>query len=578
MNRFGTRGYACYGFIFLGFLVIACKLFEIQILRHTELSSLAIVRRTRKVRIPARRGEILSRHNRPVAVTVRAKLLFVDPRIMDVKKKVWIARRLAEAFALPYPKVNEKVFSNTRYEVIGRDVSEEQIEQLSDVLRERGVGLQNYLKRGYPFGKAGAHIIGFCSRDMRGLAGIELYYDRTLSGTDGVELIEVDSRGRGFVKVKDFLRRPKDGENVVLTLDMYVQGVVERALDGVMEKWNPVSAVAVVMNPNTGEVLAMGCRPTFTPDLIHKLSPEEVREVERNRAVVDLFEPGSTMKPFVLYKALEVGMVTLEQKIYCENGLYVIGPRRLRDHRPFGWLEARDVVVQSSNCGIAKIAVMLGARGLREIVCRTGLNSRSGIDFPGEQSGFVYPLDKWTIYSVTSVPIGQEVLVTPISLLRAYCAIANGGYLVKPVLTLKVGEKETKREKKLVLDPQLVQKLKDVLREVVARGTGKRARLQNYSVAGKTGTSQLLERTESGKVVYSRSKFVASFCAFAPVERPRVALLVSVREPRGPGSHYGGSVAAPVAKEILGQVLPYLEAGPEGRVYASAKSSEDAPQ
>ena len=350
---------------------------------------------------------------------------------------------------------------------------------------------------------------------------------------------------------------PIHGQTVVSTLDLLTQIETERQLDRLMDEWKPIGACAIVMAPRSGEILAMASRPGFDPNALAAV-PEAAW---KNLAVSAMFEPGSTFKPFIVGWAIQNNVLRIDEMIDCSSGVYRMGPRVLHDHHSYGALSVEDVLVKSSNIGMAKIGERIGIQSLYEATRAFGFGRRTGIELPGEVSGLLRPVALWNVYSLGSIPMGQEVAVTPLQLITAHAALANGGRLVRPHLLKKMDEADQVRTS----GPRVVSPAADVqseplnsdiaewlvrgpMRQVVERGTGKSAKVPGMSMFGKTGTAQKLDLLTG---TYSDKAWVVSFICGAPAEDPEVLVLVMVDEPTTPGTHYGGTVAAPTAARIL---------------------------
>jgi cell division protein FtsI/penicillin-binding protein 2 len=372
-----------------------------------------------------------------------------------------------------------------------------------------------------------------------------------------------DARGMILEVDSDLSRPPVAGRSVVCSIDLPLQQDMEHQLDALMETWRPRGACAIVMNPASGEILALASRPAFDP-LNLKDVPEEAW---KNLAVSAVFEPGSTFKPVIVAAALQQGLLQRDEIIDCSYGMYRMGPRLLHDHHPYGMLSTADVLVKSSNIGMAKIGERLGLQGLYQAAVSFGFGSRTGIELPGELPGLLQPLDRWNVYSLGSVPMGQELACTPLQLITAHAVLANGGRLIRPTLICRGGD-ETRDavDGDVVLPGAMVQTpllnaehaewlVREPLRDVVLRGTGKQARIQGLSIFGKTGTAQKLDPVTG---TYSDRAWVVSFVCGAPAEHPEALVLVMVDEPTAPGIHYGGTVAAPVAAGILQATMQRL--------------------
>ncbi|MBI3999001.1 MAG: serine hydrolase, partial [Candidatus Omnitrophica bacterium] len=411
-------------------------------------------------------------------------------------------------------------------------------------------------KRFYPHAEMLSNVIGFCNIDNTGQEGLELLYNRKLSGRMGYRYTKRDALGREMVALEDKLIPAANGTKLILTIDQYIQYVTEQALDEAFRKHHAESAIAIVMNPRTGEILAMASRPTFDPNHI---GTSDVAH-RRNRSITDIFEPGSVFKIVTAAAALNEGKATLDDVIHCENGEWRARPSRvIHDVHPYGRLTFSEVLIKSSNIGTVKIGMRLGDKTLYEYIKKFGFGEKTGIDFPGEVNGILRPVNQWSKFSITSIPFGQEVAATAIQMLRAIAVIANGGHVVRPYLLKEIqdanGVTILKKEPVVsepILKPEVVGAMNQILRRAVLEGTGNRAQIDGVRVAGKTGTSQKIEPGGG----YSHKHFVGSFIGYAPAENPMLAMIVSINDPHP--YYYGGTVAAPVFKEAIEKSLIYL--------------------
>ncbi|MFH1857595.1 MAG: penicillin-binding transpeptidase domain-containing protein, partial [Candidatus Omnitrophota bacterium] len=401
-----------------------------------------------------------------------------------------------------------------------------------------------------------SHLLGIVDIDNNGLEGVERHYNQLLQGRDGFRQVLRDARHRALPSLGLRYQKPVDGLTLVLTIDEVIQNIAERELEEAYRKWHARGATIVVLDPQTGDILALANRPTYNPNQPN-VSSEDFR---RNRAITDLFEPGSVFKIVTAAAALEEGVFDEDDKIFCENGAYHISNHILHDVHPYGTLTFREVIEKSSNIGTVKVAKQLGPKRLYQYICAFGFGRKTGIDLPGEIPGMVHPPEKWWSTSIANIPIGQGIGITVIQLASAMGAIANGGRWVKPHVLKEVLNSDGSVVKsyrsvpeRIVLREKNAARLREILSGVVGRGTGKLAKLKGYCAGGKTGTSQKLDA--NGR--YSSSAHIASFVGFAPVQNPRIVVAVMVDEPHP--AYYGGVVAAPVFKEVSEQVLRYLE-------------------
>lgn len=430
-----------------------------------------------------------------------------------------------------------------------------------------GIGIAPEHRREYAHGGVAPQLVGFVGIDENGLEGLELVLDETLGGRPGKLVFQRDASG-GYISATGLPRRPPvPGADVELSIDAVIQSYAEAALDEAVALWAPASASAVVLDPQTGDVLACACRPSFDVNHLERYEPAELKKLARARYVVDWQEPGSIMKAFVLSAAFTERLVTERTVVFCENGVWRIGPRRFHDHHAYGQLTVEEVIVKSSNIGAAKLGTRLGSERLHRYLSLFGFGRPTGCPLRGENPGMLRPTRQWRpFYSLPSISIGQEVCVNMLQMALAYGAIANGGELMRPRFVrrvLRADGTETENPVQVVhraIPSQVARRVRRVLCRVVEEGTGQRAKLELYSVGGKTGTAQkAIGRS------FSHNKLTCSFVAMAPIEHPRVVVMVSVDEPtkRTGGRHYGGTVAAPVVGQIINQTLAYLGVPPD---------------
>ncbi|MFH0753166.1 MAG: penicillin-binding transpeptidase domain-containing protein [Candidatus Omnitrophota bacterium] len=529
------------------------KLSLIQVFRADYLADKAEKQHNHIVEIDPIRGTIYDRNIRSLALNVAAYSVFANPRSMTDDQKKAAAKSLSKVLGGAVQIYAQRMEKQKYFVWIERKVTPEQYEALK-ALKVSGISFVKESKRFYPNGDLAAHVIGFANVDNAGLQGVELEYDKYLRGRKGMAQFLRDARMRDLLIEKDFVA-PVNGSSVVLTIDETIQYIAEKALDKAYQKYHAQSASVIVLDPKTGEVLAFANRPTFRPDQ-PEASPAENRT---NRAVAFVYEPGSVFKIVAASAGLEENAFMEEDIIFCENGAYRVGNHILHDHEPEGNLTFRQVVVHSSNIGVTKIAQKIGAEKVYQYAHRFHFGMKTGIGMVGEVSGLLKPTSKWSKTSIGAIPIGQEVTVTSIQLVSAIAAIANDGRYMKPyyVKTIMDPSGAIIREFQpqmldRVLHPETAHRMKAILQAVVDEGTATAGKMKDITAGGKTGTAQ--------KVVggtYSHSKFVASFIGFAPVENPRLAIVVTVDEPHP--VYYGGLVSAPVFKEIVENSLRYLD-------------------
>ncbi len=543
-------------FLFLLVFLICCiaRLFFIQLFRSHYLSGIAEKQHNLFVELEPLRGTIYDARMKSLAFNIAVDSLYASSSEIPDKQKEFITGQLTGILNADSKYLRDKLYRRKSFVWLERKITQPQAEAVKK-LNVRGLDFIKESKRSYPNGYLASHVLGFAGLDNSGLDGMELYYDKYLKGQSGWALFLRDARQKKLDLSKK-AALPIDGYDLVLTIDGVVQYIAERELNKAFNAYHPKGASIVVMDPHTGAILALANRPTFElNDYGHTDN-----DVRRNRAVTDLFEPGSVFKIVTASAALQENKIREEDRIFCENGSYLVANHVLHDHTSHGWLTFREVIEQSSNIGTTKVAQTLGSNLVYQYVKAFGFGKKSGVDMPGEVSGIVKEPKYWSKTSIGAIPIGQEVGVTALQLVNAISVIANGGQLMRPYVVSEVRDKYGEVIKKY--SPQLVRKVlsvdtarrvKKILIGVIENGTGKMAKLDDFSAAGKTGTAQKLEPGGA----YSHNKFVASFIGFAPAEDPLIAIVVVIDEPRP--YYYGGVVAAPVFKNVATDVLRYLK-------------------
>ncbi len=538
-------------------LLLFCitRLLYIQFFRSEYLASVAKKQHNLFIELEPRRGVIYDTNLKPQAVNISVDSIFATPRDIKEKDKQLIIEKLGPVLNLNQEYLKDRLSKEKSFIWLARKITAEQSEAIRR-LNLKGIGFIKESKRCYPNIYLGSQVIGFAGLDNAGLEGLELTYDKYLKGEPGWSFILRDARQKKLDLYNNMLL-PKDGYDLVLTIDEVIQYIAERELDKAFNIYHAKAASIVIMNPNTGEILAMANRPTF--DLNEYKSVD--KDQKRNRSVCDLFEPGSVFKIVTASAALEEKRVDEEDKFFCENGAYRVANHILHDHKKHGVLTFREVIEQSSNIGTTKIAQMLGPEIIYRYVKLFGFGSKLGIDIPGEISGMIKEPRFWSKTTIGAVPIGQEVGVTALQLVSAVSVIANGGQLMKPYIVREIKDKYGQTINKfspLVLRRAITvdtaSRIKKIMAGVVERGTGKLAKMNNFTAAGKTGTAQKLEPNGA----YSHDQFMASFIGFAPVENPMIAIVVVLDEPHP--YYFGGVVSAPVFKNVSEDVLKYLKA------------------
>ena len=551
--------------ILIIFSALLYQLVRIQIIDHKKYTSLAFSQQCKKQDIPTRRGLIFDRSGLKLAESIQVGSVFADPFFIKDKKKT--SNILSDVLGLNKAKVAKLLNKKKRFVWIKRRISDEQEEALRQ-LRLKGISIRHEYKRVYPYDKLCSQVLGFTDIDEKGLGGIESSLNQIISGSNGSKVVEKDGRQHQFSTLKEETVSAKYGDSVFLTIDCKIQSIVEEELEKACLKWNPNSGIAIAMNPSTGEVLAMANYPTFNPNFVRDSNVEQ----RRNRAITDCFEPGSLIKPLIISSALDNGLVKEDETIFCYNGAYKVngGRRVIRDSHSHGDLSVSDIVVHSSNIGMAQLGQRIKKHRLHGYLKDFAFGEKTGIQLPGEVRGIVRPLKLWSVDSEISISFGYETAVTPIQMVTAFCSIANGGTLLKPRIISKITDYSGKRVKKRYEAPERIRRvvspkiarevMAPILEDVVKEGTGKRAMLFTHRVAGKTGTAKKLKMV-GNKMKYS-NKYIGSFVGFAPVDEPKICVLVSLNEPKN-GAYYGGTVAAPAVGNIIERTLGYMEFGPQ---------------
>jgi len=561
MKGFFTRLIVCGVLVGLGFGVLVVKLFMIQIRDRKRLVAHADRQLRRTLFVRAKRGDILDGRGRPLAVSMDAPSLYANPQ--EVENPSEAARRLSKILGIPRGKLKRKLSRWGRYVWLRRKLTPGEKSRIL-ALNQPGLGFVTESRRFYPKRELASSLLGFVGVDDNGLAGMELVFEKDMKGRPGRIRIERDAKGRSVHPEAGIVNWPEPGADIRLTVDEVIQYIVEKELRLQLERTGARRAIGVMAEPTTGRILAMATVPGFNPNAYGRYSPV----LWKQAAVQNVYEPGSTFKIVTAAAYLSSGR-KLTKRYFAEEGEYRIGGGRmvLHDLKKFGWLTAEEIIVKSSNIGTYKMAKDAGAGYIYEMARRLGFGSKSGVGFPGESRGILRPLKRWSSTSLASISIGQEVGVTPIQLVMAVAAIANGGVLRTPRIVDAVerdGRVLLRPElpaPRRVLSPRVSRRLAALLRKVVTSGTGRSAEVPGYGAAGKTGTAQKVERGAKG---YSKTKFVTSFAGFVPYEKPRIALLVMFDEGNIRGAAWGSTIASPVWKRIAWQTMRYLRVPPKG--------------
>jgi cell division protein FtsI (penicillin-binding protein 3) len=529
------------------------RLTYLQLFRHSDYLARALRQQQRTIEITPKRGAIYDRNKKPLAMSIPVDSAFGVPA--EIADEHLAARLLSGVVDVPQEVLEARFESSRSFVWISRKLPPEKAEAIS-ALNLKGIYLQKENQRFYPKRNLAAHVLGFVDSDEKGLGGIEYELDHRIRGESGKIVVMEDAKRRWFDSSQAKL---ESGADVVLTLDEKIQYITERELDAAIAQTRASAGTAIVMNPDTGEILALANWPKFNPNK----ASEAPAEARMNRAVSALYEPGSTFKLITLAAAFNEGITRPDEVFDCENGSVLVAGHRIHDHLPFGLLNVAQILAKSSDVGAIKIALRLEAPRFYDYIRAFGFGATTGVDMPGESKGLLRPLDNWGSFSIGSISMGQEIGVTPIQLISAVSAIANGGLLYKPhvVAELQRGERAlpadglpAPTEPRRVIRPETAATLRRLMEGVVLEGTGTKAHLDGWTSAGKTGSAQKIDPA-TGR--YSPTQFIASFTGFTPINNPAVTILVSLDSPVG--LHEGGQVAAPVFKRIAEQVLAYLD-------------------
>jgi cell division protein FtsI (penicillin-binding protein 3) len=550
------------------------RCFYLQFHRNEHYTEKCLQQQKGQIPYKPERGVILDSRGRVLAASNKIRIIKIEPRRVEDPKA--LSSKLQPVLDMGAHIICKRILQsrNPGYAKIKEDASPSECQAARRI--SSAVGVDSDWRRHYPMGRLVSHVVGFTGIDNRGLEGLEFQYDKQLSGLGARDIFLADVRRRPICPAP-IIESPVDnndvknavltnGAGIILTIDATIQQFARDELSKRIKEYEAESGVAIVVEPKTGAILAMVSLPDFDPADINSARASD----RRNRLLTDEFEPGSVIKPFVTAIALDAGVVNKTEKIYCEDGHYSgKGFGSIGEYRNgYGDLTVSEILIHSSNIGMAKIGQRIGKKRLYEGLKLFGFGKRVGIDLPGEADGLLWPTRKWTGYSVTRIPFGQEITVTSIQLIRAFCILANRGRMVRPFLVKAIVNSKgeiTELKRPLppvgyIVKPEVAQWIvNEALVGVVNEGTGKRAKLEKWQVFGKSGTANIAKSNERG---FSDSDYVASFLAGAPAEDPAVAVLVSIRKPNkrlGKG-YTGGAVSSPVAAAIIEKTLTYLEA------------------
>ncbi len=567
----GTGRRAFVGLCFLvGFAILLFRFFDLQVLQAETMMQKARRQHEKTITLDSNRGAIFDRQGKPLALNLDVPSVYATPSSLDNPTRV--ARQLAQVLGVPREPLEKRLRTERDFVWIQRKIDDSQVERLND-LALPGVGVMVEARRFYPKGTLLAHVLGFAGIDSQGLEGLENGYDEHLRGQVRRVVLQRDALGRVIIPESQRKSQPLSGHAISLTIDEVIQYIAEQALEQTVRNTKARGGTVLVMAPKTGQMLAWALRPTFDPNHIHQASPERWR----NRGVTDPYEPGSTLKVVLAAAALELNRVTPDTLLYAGDGEIPISGTVIHDHEKAGWVTFREAIQRSSNVAFVKMSWELGREQVYQFLRTFGFGEKTGIDLPGESIGILRRPDQWSQRTLPSLAIGQEIAVTPLQLLTAVSAVANEGWLMRPFLVREISDHQGRSVwehvphiRRRPISAETAKTVTDLLVNVVDRGTGKRAAIPGYRVAGKTGTAQ---KVDPATGTYSSTKFVGSFVGFVPAEDPQLAILVMIDEPQGPA--WGGVVAAPVFRKVAEQALRYLSVAPgeEARMVASRSSS-----
>jgi cell division protein FtsI (penicillin-binding protein 3) len=557
LQKSRKRGLVLITIVLFGFALILFRLVDLMVVDHEKLSKRAAKQYMREKTLQPHRGVIWDRTMKEMAANIETESLYAMPSKMEDTRS--LTRNISPLIRVSSKKLNRTLLKKKKKDFIWleRKMDLDRVRRIN-LLKEKhnynAIGFLSESKRYYPKKRIASHLLGFTNIDNKGIAGLELQYDTHLRGEVSNISVGTDARGnRLFNEVKEAV----SGNNLLLTIDERIQYIVERELAGAMKKWKAKAAVAVMMNPATGEILAMANRPNYDPNSAGTSKSYE----RRNRSLTDLFEPGSTFKTVLAAAALEEGIVRFNDEYDVSKGYIVVGGKRISDLHRNDILTFQEVIQRSSNVGAVQIGMELGGKKYYKYIRDFGFGEKTGIDFPGEIRGILRAHRDWSGTSLAALSIGQEIGVTPLQILRAYAAIANGGELMRPYIVSdiispdgQIIKRLSPRVERRIISRKTAAQVTDILKTVVEEGgTATKAYIQGNLVAGKTGTAQIFDHK---KKRYSRDKHISSFVGFVPADDPRLALIVIIYEPKG--ESYGGVVAAPVFKNIIEHTFAYM--------------------
>jgi cell division protein FtsI (penicillin-binding protein 3) len=536
-------------------LAVVVRMGDMQIRQASQFTAKALRQQEGTIEVGASRGGIYDRFGEELALSTPVDSIGVFPeKVHDVE---FTATMLHQVLDIDR-RTLEKKLRGDKFDWIKRFAEPGEAMRVRH-LNLNGIHFEKESKRYYPKGTVAAHILGSVGTDHFGLAGLEQQFEDKLQGTPGQNLVQYDALRNHYAS--RILREPVPGSDLILTIDQRIQMLAERELRRAVLESKAQGGTIVVMDPHSGDLLAMASWPTFDPQVMPH--SKEAMKVWRNYAISDLIEPGSTFKLVTLSAVLEEGLTTPKEMVFCENGAFYLGRRLIRDHKPYGMLTVSEVLSNSSNIGAVKLAQRLREPRFYEYIRRFGFGAPTGLPLPNELEGLLRPVDQWQSTSLASIAFGQEIGVTAVQMARATAAIANGGMLVQPRIVDAIVAADGRRQPYPTAPPRRIltvataATVRAMMEKTVVEGTGRPAQVPGYRAAGKTGTAQKVDRETGG---YSATDYIANFVGFAPVNDPSIVVVIAIDSPKG--EHHGGQIAGPVFPHLAAQTLRLLDVRP----------------
>ena len=544
---------------------VLARLSYLQLFCYGEYFARAQHQQRHVFEISPKRGTIYDRKGRELAISIPMDSVFGDP--VDIKDAPLVARLLSRALNIPPEEIETKIREAHTPVRLAKKLSPEIVQRIDD-MNLKGVFFQKENRRVYPQRESLAHALGYVDVDEKGIGGIEYAFDKQIRGKPGRMMVMADGKRRWYDRSE---AAADPGASVVLTVDETIQFIAEKELERGMAETHSLHGSVVIQDPNTGELLALANFPAFDPNDAGSYSDD----VRMNRAVTAAYEPGSTFKVITMTGAIQYGVTDPDKMVDCQMGSILLAGRLIHDWHPFGILSVRDVLAHSSDVGSIKVALLLGAPRFYDTIRSFGIGQLTGIELPGENRGKLRPVENWNPSAIGSVAIGQEVSVTPVQIISAISAVANGGLLYRPRIVKEIqggisSGPLPRPAPQQVTDAKTAATIRGMMETVVLSGTGTLAQLNGYTAAGKSGTAQEIDPT-TGR--YSPNKYIASFVGFAPVNEPAVTILVVFDSPEG--AHHGGEIGGPVFKRIAEQVLAYLDVPHDIPVPSSVETAKN---